>query len=195
LKSSVDVAQKLSKLCLSGEGDINRRLESITKSQLTHIQYPLDDFQYNITNLAIDLRDGIRLTRLIEILSCRDDCSPQLRWPVIAVSQRTHNLSVALTAAQDEGIRLVMENGETITAPDIESGSREKTLFVIWQLISRWKLPRYLENIHLRGEIESLRTLLKIRNIKRPDVEVCSYNDVELIKVPDSPVFKQPVHA
>jgi len=174
LKSSVYVARKLSKLCLSGEGDINRRLESITKYQLTHIQYPLDDFQYKITNLAIDLRDGIRLTRMIEILSCRDDCSPQLRWPAIGMSQRTHNLSVALTAVQDEGIKLVMENRESVTVLDIESGSREKTLFLLWQLISRWKLPRYLENIHLRGEIKLLRTLLRIRNMKPPEVEVCS---------------------
>ena len=167
------VAQRLSKLCLAGEGDINRRLDSITQSQLTHIQYPLDDFEYKITNVAIDLRDGVRLTRLIEILSCRDDYSQQLRWPAMGTSPRIHNLSVALTAAQNEGLKLIMENGESITAPDIESGSREKTLFVLWQLISRWKLPRYLENICLRREIKSLRRLLSIRNVKPPEVEVC----------------------
>ena len=177
----MDVAQRLSKLCLAGEGDINRRLDSITKSQLTHIQYPLDDFEYKITNLAIDLRDGVRLTRLIEILSSRDDYSQQLRWPTIGASQRIHNLSVALTAAQDEGIKLIMENGERINALDIESGSREKTLFVLWQLISRWKLPRYLENICLRREIKSLRRLLSIRNVKPPEVEVCLWNDAQLI--------------
>jgi abnormal spindle-like microcephaly-associated protein len=168
----MSVAQRLSKLCLAGEGDISRRLDSITQSQLTHIQYPLDDFEYKITNLAIDLRDGVRLTRLIEILSCRDDYSQQLRWPAIGTSQRIHNLSVALTAAQNEGLELIMENGESITAPDIESGSREKTLFMLWQLISRWKLPRYLENICLRREIKSLRRLLSIRNVKPPEVEV-----------------------
>ena len=90
------------------------------------------------------------------------------------MSQRTHNLSVALTGAQDEGIKLVMENGESVTVLDIECGNREKTLFLLWQLISRWKLPRYLENIHLRGEIKLLRTLLRIRNMKPPEVEVCS---------------------
>jgi abnormal spindle-like microcephaly-associated protein len=174
VKSSKDIAQRLSKLCLAGEGDINRRLDSITKFQLTHSQYPLDDFDYQITNLAIDLRDGVRLTRLIEILSCRDNYSQQLRWPAIGTSQRIHNLSVALTAAQDEGIKLIMENGESINAFDIESGSREKTLFMLWQLISRWKLPRYVENISLRREIKLLRRLLNIRNQKAPEVEVFS---------------------
>lgn len=168
----MDVVRKLSKLFLSGEGDITRRLESITKSRLTHIQYPLDDFQYKISNLATDLKDGVRLTKLIEVLSGRDDYSQDLRWPAIGVSQRIHNLSIALTAIQAEGIKLIMENGETINASDVECGNREKTLFVLWQLISRWKLPQYLENVHLKQEISSLKRILKIRNEKLPTIKV-----------------------
>jgi abnormal spindle-like microcephaly-associated protein len=178
VKSSVDVTRKLSKLCLAGEGDIIRRLESITKSHLSQLQYPLDDFQYNISNLATDLRDGVRLTRLVEVLSGRDDCSQQLRWPAVGVSQRIHNLSIALTSIQEEGIKLDMDDGEIISASDIERGNREKTLFLLWQLISRWQLPQYLKDIHIKEEIKSLKRIIKLRKETLPMVEVFSILEI-----------------
>ena len=175
MKSSLSIAQRLSKLCLTGEGDVSRRLHSITKCQLVHNQYPLDDFYYRITNLAVDMRDGVRLTRLIEILSGRNDLLQQLRYPLLGLSGRIHNLSVALRAIQSEGVKLCMENGQSVDAIDIETGNREKTLFLLWGLISRWKLPQYLENISLKEEIVSLRTIVGIRKVKLPSIKVASF--------------------
>jgi abnormal spindle-like microcephaly-associated protein len=168
----VALAQRLSKLCLTGEGDICRRLQSITKSQLTQIQYPLDDFDYKITNLATDMRDGVRLSKLIEIMSSRDDCSPKLRWPANTFSQRIQNVSIALGAAQEEGIILGLKDEETVTARDIEAGNREKTLYLLWCLIRRWKLPRYLSNVNLAGEISTLENILRVRKRKLPEINV-----------------------
>jgi abnormal spindle-like microcephaly-associated protein len=162
----------LSKLCLAGEGDIGRRLLSITKTQLTHSQYPLDDFDHHIINLATDLRDGIRLTRLLEIWAVRNDCSQQLRYPASSMPQKVHNLSVALAAIQAEGISISMENGEAITPYDIATGNRERTLFLLWRLIGHWQLPRYLESIRLDEEIRYLKKLLSIQGIPSPTVKV-----------------------
>ena len=173
-KSSLDIAQKLSKLCLAGQGDIGHRLNSITKYQLTHVQYPLDDFQYQINNLAVDMRDGIRLTRLIEIFAGRDDRSSQLRWPAQGTTQRVHNLSIALSAIQSEGVDLRCEDGESITANDIEAGSREKTLSVLWCLISRWRLPQYLKNIDLKAENRFLEGIVCIRKETLSSIQVLS---------------------
>ena len=159
-------------MCLAGQGNISRRLQSITKSDVTHVQYPLDDFNYQITNLAIDMRDGIRLTKLVEILSGREDYSQHLRWPAISHTHRIHNLGIALTAIQNERINLCADDGTSVTADDIETGVREKTFLVLWLLISRWKLPRYLENVHLRNEIRILKKLLSIRKKKLPAVKV-----------------------
>ena len=89
------------------------------------------------------------------------------------MSGRIHNLSVALSAVQAEGIELCMENGESVNAGDIERGDREKTLFVLWGLISRWKLPHYLENVPLKQEIISLKKILRIRNMKLSSIKVC----------------------
>jgi len=136
------------------------------------MQYPLDDFRYTITNLAVDLRDGVRLTKLVEVLSCKDGLSSQLRWPAIGVPQRTHNLSVILAILQAEGISLTLPNGDTVNASDIESGNREKTLFVVWGLLSRWRRFRYLENVNLSYEIHHLKKALVLRGERLPSVKV-----------------------
>jgi abnormal spindle-like microcephaly-associated protein len=175
LKSSLDIARKLSSLSLAGEGDIGRRLHSITKTQLTHSQYPLDDFDYRIINLATDLRDGIRLAKLLEIWAGRNNCSQQLRYPANGMPHKIHNLSVAFTAVQAEGISISMENGEAITPCDIATGNRERTLFLLWRLIGHWQLPRYLKTIHLGDEIRYLKKLLTIRGITLPTVKVYSH--------------------
>ena len=168
----------MAKLCLAGEGDIGRRLQSITKVQLACKQYPLDDFQFEITNLAIDFRDGVRLARIVEILGGRDDCLPQLRWPAVSPSQRTQNLCVALSAIANAGVDLTYSDGSAINADHIERGDREKTLFVLWRVIGQWKLPQYLENINLGREIRFLKELLRLQKVETPAVEVPESHDV-----------------
>jgi abnormal spindle-like microcephaly-associated protein len=136
------------------------------------VQYPLDDFKYKITNLAVDLRDGIRLTKLVEVLNGKKGFSSQLRWPAIGVPQRIHNLSVILKMLQAEGISLTLPNGDMVNAFDIEGGNREKTLFVVWCLLSRWRLSRYLENVELSSEILNLKTVLELRRERLPSIKV-----------------------
>jgi abnormal spindle-like microcephaly-associated protein len=171
--SSLDVVQKMAKLCLDGEGDFARHLQSVAKVQLTHVQYPLDTFRFEITNLAVDLRDGVRLTRLAEILVSRDDCLQLLRWPANGVSQRTHNISIALGAIREAGIELRYSDGSSIDAQHIQNGDRERTLYLLWSLLGQWRLPQYLERIDLKHEIWTLKGLLKLRNQELPAMEVC----------------------
>jgi abnormal spindle-like microcephaly-associated protein len=136
------------------------------------VQYPLDDFKYKITNLAVDLRDGVRLTKLVEVLNGKKGFSSQLRWPAIGVPQRIHNLSVILKVLQAERINLTLPNGDMVNASDIEGGNREKTLFVVWCLLSRWRLSRYLENVELSSEILNLKTALELRRERLPSIKV-----------------------
>ena len=45
---------------LAGEGDITRHLGYLGY-QIKHTQTAIDEFDYAVTNLATDLKDGIRL--------------------------------------------------------------------------------------------------------------------------------------
>lgn len=49
-----------------GEGDIIRHLLFMGYSVL-HTQAPLDEYDFMVKNLAVDLRDGVRLCRLIDL--------------------------------------------------------------------------------------------------------------------------------
>lgn len=51
----------LSRLLLAGEGDITKHL-SYMGYTVSHKQGFLDEFYYSVTQLGVDLRDGVRLT-------------------------------------------------------------------------------------------------------------------------------------
>ena len=67
LKSSVSVIEALAQMLHPSAGNIIRSLNHLEYS-VSHIQHPLEEQNYHIENLAVDLRDGVRLTRLVELL-------------------------------------------------------------------------------------------------------------------------------
>lgn len=67
LKSSSAVVRTLFQMLNTSAGDPLRALSHLNY-HVTHIQLPLEEYDYRIDNLAIDLRDGTRLTRLVELL-------------------------------------------------------------------------------------------------------------------------------
>lgn len=66
-KSSAAVLTALGILLLPSLGDIVRPLNHLNYN-LDTVQYPLQEFQYRIGNLATDLRDGVMLARLVELI-------------------------------------------------------------------------------------------------------------------------------
>nr|POE48645.1 protein abnormal spindle [Quercus suber] len=66
-KSSMIILNWLATMLMPGTGDISRTLHYLDY-EVSHVQDPLDEVVYRIENLATDLRDGIILSRLVEIL-------------------------------------------------------------------------------------------------------------------------------
>ena len=66
-KSSASVLNALAGMLTPSVGDIGRTLKHMDYV-LEYSQDPLDEVVYRIDNLAADLRDGIMLTRLVELL-------------------------------------------------------------------------------------------------------------------------------
>lgn len=66
-KSSTSTLIALSSLLLPSLGDIIRPLSHLNYS-VSNVQYPLLEYNYHISNLATDLRDGVMLTRLVELM-------------------------------------------------------------------------------------------------------------------------------
>lgn len=104
-KETKDILLRFSSHLLGNVGDIQRDLKRIN-IVLTHKQTYIDEFDYAFRNLAIDLRDGVRLTKVMEIILLREDLTCQLRVPAISRTQRVHNVGVALKALENADYNL-----------------------------------------------------------------------------------------
>ncbi|XP_053098954.1 abnormal spindle-like microcephaly-associated protein [Hemicordylus capensis] len=156
-KSSKEILLAFSRDFLSGEGDLSRHL-GFLGFPVNHVQTPLDEFDFAVTNLATDLQCGIRLVRAVELLSRNLNLSKKLRVPAISRLQKMHNVKIAFQVLEDHGIQLKDENGGTIEAKDIVDRHREKTLALLWKMVFAFQVDISLDTDQLKEEINFLKT-------------------------------------
>lgn len=138
IKDSRSILLAFSRAVLSGIGDITKVLRSY-EYVVSYKQTYLDEFDYAVTSIRTDLRDGVRLCRVMELISGRSDLTSQCRMPTISRLQKIHNVDVALKALLQCGYAL---NGN-INAKSIADGHREKTLSLLWQIIYKYQAPLF----------------------------------------------------
>ncbi|KAF4526502.1 hypothetical protein B566_EDAN015204 [Ephemera danica] len=115
LLSSKELLVTFSRLLLAGEGDITRHL-GYMGYKVVHKQGFLDEFRYSVEHLGVDLRDGVRLVRVVELLTGKCTLSSKLRLltgkctlssklrvPPVSRLQKIHNVELALQGLQKEG--------------------------------------------------------------------------------------------
>jgi abnormal spindle-like microcephaly-associated protein len=174
-KSSISVLRAFAKLIIPSVGDISRPLGHLGYSvchlqqPLEEYTYRIDNLAVDLRDgvllahfvelllypsqnsddrsdrtITLDLPDGETLTSLLDTNSTAHVLSQHLKFPCNSKVQKMHNVQVALSAlAAARG--LVGTAIETIKAEDIVNGHREKTLSLLWALVSRWGLG-YLVN-------------------------------------------------
>ncbi|KAG7258610.1 hypothetical protein CRUP_012560 [Coryphaenoides rupestris] len=103
VKTSKDLLLAFSRDFLSGEGILPRHLGYLGLP-VSHMQTPLDEFNFAVKNLAVDLKCGIRLV---------------LRLPAISRLQKVHNVDIAFQVLKAKGVDLRDEHGSTIDSKDI----------------------------------------------------------------------------
>ncbi|KAJ4984776.1 hypothetical protein SVAN01_09734 [Stagonosporopsis vannaccii] len=180
-KTSVDILHQLSTMLLPSHGDITRPLGHLNY-KVTHIQYPLQEYTYHIDNIAIDLRDGIMLTRLVELLlypsstlAAQHDDTITIAMPTgeLLTSDMTQKYSWALSQhlkypaigrpqkaynvqvalSALEGVRgLPSQAAGAVSAAEIVDGHREKTLSLLWSLVGKHGLGSLVDWPHIIKE-------------------------------------------
>ncbi|XP_028299451.1 abnormal spindle-like microcephaly-associated protein isoform X2 [Gouania willdenowi] len=158
-KSSKDLLLAFSRDFLSGEGILSRHLGYLG-FPVSHVQTPLDEFNFAVKNLAVDLKCGIRLVRVVELLVHDWSLSAKLRLPAVSRLQKVHNVDVALQELRRKGVALKDEHGSDIDSRDIVDGHREKTLGLLWKIIFAFQVEVILSEEQLRDEISFLRKTL-----------------------------------
>lgn len=181
LKSSAAVLQALARLLLPTSGDIIKSLGHLD-CQVSYEQQQIEEYDYHIKNLAVDVRDGVRLTRIAELLlNCYGDLDgeptttvtlpdggafshlneaqwsllPHLKLPCTSRAVKLYNVQVALSAlASNSGTNVLIHD---VAAEDIVDGHREKTIALLWRLVSKWGLPGLVDWEDVRQEIGRLK--------------------------------------
>ncbi|KAI9043054.1 putative calmodulin-binding protein Sha1 [Aspergillus affinis] len=166
-KSSSAVIRGLGRFLLPSSGDVVKALNHLD-CHLTYEQRPLQEYEYRISNLAVDLRDGVRLTRIVELLlvpsprsgnahseECAWPLSQNLKFPCLSRAVKKFNVEVALNALSFlEGSRGLLRN---VRAEDIVNGHREKTISLLWGLVSKWVHDELVNWDDLSKEIQRLK--------------------------------------
>ncbi|KAM7409265.1 hypothetical protein PAMA_000966 [Pampus argenteus] len=158
-KTSKDLLLAFSRDFLSGEGILPRHLGYLGLP-VSHVQMPLDEFNFAVKNLAVDLKCGIRLVRVMELLIQEWSLSTKLRLPAISRLQKVHNVDIALKVLKSKGVDLKDERGFIIDSRDIVDGHREKTLCLLWKIIFTFQVEVILDEDQLREEICFLKRTL-----------------------------------
>lgn len=160
VKSSREVIVALCRDFLSAEGDIIKHLSRIGL-KVSYKQEHVDEIDFTITNLAVDLRDGVRLARMVEVLK---EETPKtllnmLRLPAVSRLQKLHNVSVVLENLRDSGVPNTMDIG----AHHVVDGHREVVLKLLWSVAAYFKLESLLNADRLKNEIQSVRQANRFR--------------------------------
>ncbi|KAG1710035.1 hypothetical protein DVH05_017043 [Phytophthora capsici] len=203
VKDSQVFVTEFCRLFLASEGRIDKHLKQLGYT-LKHQQTPLDEIDLEVKSLEVDLRDGIRLAKLMEALtttavpSATDqdgEIIPQpkalstfLRVPALSRLQKVHNVEICLHFLQDKCGASVLDNLKSNNgkgekkhrlsgrvrvsssgfaglrskvdaklvenlAKDIVNGHREKTLALLWKLISSFQLQSLVDAETMRREV------------------------------------------
>ncbi|RLN46849.1 hypothetical protein BBJ29_005821 [Phytophthora kernoviae] len=225
VKNSQVFVTEFCRFFLASEGRIDKHLKQLGYA-LKHEQTALDEINLEIKNWETDLRDGVRLAKLMEALtapvspsSSQDGeigptpkgLSTYLRVPALSRLQKVHNVEICLHFLQDKCGSSVLDNiksngGKTDKkrrlsgrvrvsssgfaglrnkvdekmvenlAKDIVNGHREKTLALLWKLISSFQLQSLVDAQTMKKEIGNV--------VKRMSFRAKEFYDLEQQKAP-----------
>ncbi|KAG5885781.1 hypothetical protein JTB14_031216 [Gonioctena quinquepunctata] len=163
VKESKELLLRLARETLSAVGDITKFLK-FSGYVVTHTQTYIHEFDYAVNNLGVDLRDGVRLTRIMEIIVMRGDLLGNLRVPAISRLQKVHNMKIVFDSLEKAGYTILYD----ISPKDIVDGHREKTLSFLWQIIYKFETPLMVKSATtIQTWFRSLPVLLKRRKLER----------------------------
>lgn len=152
-KSSADVVRQFLREFVKGEGDVLRHLRFLGY-KLRYKQELVDEYDFRVTNLAVDLRDGLRLGKITELLVPGADVVSKMSLPAAVRSVKIANTELALAALRDAKDHFgTMSNTR---ATDLVDGNRERTLGLLWAMMIQFQIPSVVDERDLDSELSRL---------------------------------------
>ncbi|CAN1196972.1 Abnormal spindle-like microcephaly-associated protein homolog [Linum perenne] len=157
IKSSAQLINDfLSPEVMHGEGNLLAHLV-IIGYKVSYQQSLLVEYEFRVTDLFADFRDGMRLCRAIQLL--QNDSSILLKMvnPSDSRKKRVTNCGIALKWLKNSGVNLFDEDGIEITEDDIASGDKELTISLLWNMFVHLQLPLLINKKILLEETFGIR--------------------------------------
>lgn len=179
VKSSQDVLISICKELLRAEGDYLHHLSSVGYKVAFKQSY-VDEFDYQVKNLSVDMHDGVRLTKLVSLVADHDGLCDHLRVPAVSRLQKVHNIVTALESLHSSGESIFADlddglaNESVITARSslstingvkstedrmqaearrIVDGNTEAILVLLWRIMFAFNLRDMIDEPLLLKEV------------------------------------------
>ncbi|KAG5516511.1 hypothetical protein RHGRI_037278 [Rhododendron griersonianum] len=146
----------LSSDVMHGEGNLLAHLV-IVGYKVSHHQSPLNEYDFSVTELFVDLRDGVRLCRAIQLLQHDTSILTKILVPSDSHKKNVANCGIAMQHLKQAGVPLFDEDGSVIVGEDIVSGDKELTLSLLWNIFIHLQLPLLINKTLLLEEISRIR--------------------------------------
>lgn len=163
VQSSIKSSSKMIKDFLSsdamhGEGNLLTHLV-IIGYKVSYQQAPILEFNFIVSDLFADLRDGVRLCRAIQLLQHDPSILVKVVAPSDTRKKNLANCGVALQYLRQAGVLLYDEDGTTITGEDVVDCDKELTISLLWNMFIHLQLPLLMSKITVAEEINRIRGL------------------------------------
>eukprot|EP00939_MAST-03C_sp_MAST-3C-sp1_P005132 g5132.t1 len=153
IKTSSAVVVEFGKEVLHGEGNVMKHLSGLGYD-LNYKQTWMDEQVFRIGSVRTDLRDGIRLSRIAEILTETKsfELLSKAKFPAVSRLNKIRNVSIAIGRLKEGSSDFLRES--KIKATDIVDGSQVKTLTLLWHIIGSYFLTSLVDVDQVSKEIK-----------------------------------------
>ena len=141
-KSSEEVLISLVQDCFSQQRStiMHLKYEGISVS---HVQTPLDDYDFFVKNLAVDLKDGVCLAKMIDAVTSKPILLSSMQLPTATRQRKTFNVNLALSYLRQLGV----PNISDITTTHIVDAHQPRIIQLLWSSILHFELPEFRPEI------------------------------------------------
>ncbi|XP_021644616.2 uncharacterized protein LOC110638375 isoform X2 [Hevea brasiliensis] len=142
----------LSTEIMLGEGNLLAHLV-ILGYKVSYQQCALVEYDFRVMDLFVDLQDGVRLCRAIQLLQNDSSILMKMVVPSDTCKKNLINCGIALQYLKGAGVTLCDEDRVMITEGDVANGDKELTISLLWNMFVHLQLPLLINNTILAEEI------------------------------------------
>ena len=156
IKSTKAFLDVLCRDYLHGIGNLHKHLAQVG-IYVSHEQTHIDEIDFHVSNLAIDLRDGVRLGKLAELLDKSVSVLEKMRLPAVSRLQKVHNVKVSLASLRC----LKIPHIDQVHPNYIVDSHRPQVLKMLWHIMHSFQLPNLVDIERLKNEIYAIQRTRK----------------------------------